>query len=249
MEQMLMKTIDDLFKELKEKDQHADSGAWQAVQGHEERLCHEAHEVQMLASVLSFDCFEDEGDAFVDLCVRLEMKAKEKGVPLFNFTLDGWGKSRQVALQIGEELQKAHPEHGICVSNGKWRLRHATEMEAISEKHIQRDLQGGDFDLEDFIEGQSQIYTFADSAILSVIDDEMPDLVAPGGNCNPSWLLYTILVGHRKTPLTSKEVNYLMSLSMDDKVAAKMPTGRDARDAHLGRRALSEAFSRLLMIL
>ncbi len=242
-----MKTIEDLFKELEEKNKHADSGAWQAVQGHEERLCREAHELQMLASVLNFDCFVDEGDAFVDLYVRLEMKAREKGVPLFHFTLDGWGKSRQVALRIGEELQKAHPEHGNCVRNGQWRLRHATEMEAISEKHIQREREGGDFDLEDLIEEQSLMYTFADSAILSAIDDEMPDLVAPGGNCNPSWLLYTILVGHRKTPLTPKEVDYLMSLSMDDKVTAEMPTIRDARDAHLGRLALDEAFSRALM--
>jgi hypothetical protein len=120
-------------------------------------------------------------------------------------------------------------------------------MEAISEKHIQREREGGDFDLEDLIEEQSLMYTFADSAILSAIDDEMPDLVAPGGNCNPSWLLYTILVGHRKTPLTPKEVDYLMSLSMDDKVTAEMPTIRDARDAHLGRLALDEAFSRALM--
>lgn len=242
-----MKTIEDLFKELKEKDKRAKSGAWQAVRGHEERLCHEAHELKMLACVLNFDCFVDEGDAFADLYVRLEMKAREKGIPLFEFTLDGWGKSRQVAMRIGEELQKAHPEHGICVRNGQWQLRHATEMEAITQKHIRRERREDDFDLEDLIEEQSLIYTFADSAILSVIDDEMPDLVAPGGNCNPSWLLYTILVGHRKTPLTPKEVNYLMSLSMNDKKAAQMPTGRDARDAHLGRLALDEAFSRALM--
>jgi hypothetical protein len=247
MEKLLMKTMEDLVKELKEKDKHADSGAWQAVQGHEERLCHEAHELQMLASVLNFDSFADEWDAFIDLCVRLEMKAKEKGVPLFDFRLEGWGESRQVALRIGEELQKAHPEHGICVRNGQWRLQHATDMEAIGEKHTQREREDGDFDLEDFIAEQTHMYTFADSAILSVIDDEMPDLVAPGGNCNPSWLLYTILVGHRRTPLTAKEVNYLMSLSMDGTAKAQMPAIRDKRDAHLGTRALNEAFSRALM--
>ena len=242
-----MKTIEELFTDLLDQMDTAESGDWQAVQGHEKRLCHEAHELQMLAGVLEHERLLDGGEALADLYVRLWMQAKKNGVPLLHFNLDGLGESRQVALRLAEELGKAHPEHDTCVLAGNFRLGAAEDMQAITKEDVKREAESGDHYLDTLVEEQTLVFTFAGSAILSVIEKEMHDLVAPDGDCNPSWLLYTILVGHRTAPLTAKEVDYLMSLSMDETVMARTLYGYDWRDARYGRQVLGEATSRGLM--
>jgi hypothetical protein len=208
------------------------------------RLCREAHELEGLAGVLDHDALLNGGWDLHNLVTRVQKHATEAGVPMFELTLDGFGDSRDVAIRVTQELEKAWAEHATVVLNAHFRQGEAKKMMAWTWQDIRDD---DDCLIDDILDEQTMTLTFAGPAILSVIESQMPEYITPDGDPNPAWLLYTILAGHRKTHLTPEEVNYLTGLSMDEKVASKVAYGLGSRASNYARKVLNEATARGLM--
>ncbi len=226
--------IDALLKKLAGNDHDA------VLDGHEKRLCREAHELEVVASVLNHDALLEGERALFPIMCELERHATNAGIPILKVELDGYGNSRDVAIRLAEELEEAWAGHGSCVLNAHFRLSSAKEM----TPYTLADLAAG---TEPDENDQTVAFSFAGPGILAVIESQMPQYVTPDGQCNPSWLLYTLLAGHRKNPLTPTEVRHLMDLSLDPKVVGRNPYGFEWREAANGRRVLDEAAARGLM--
>lgn len=213
------------------------------------RLCREAHELEVLAGVLDHDALLNGGWDLWRVENAVKTHAQQAGVPMLEVSLDGFGETRDLAIRVTEELEKAWVEHGTVVLDAHFRQSQAKRMRVFTWQDI-RDEQVDDDDdkmIDDILDEQGMTFTFASPAILSVIESKMPEYIARDGDPNPSWLLYTILAGHRGTPLTPEEVDFLTGMSMDEKVASKVAYGLGSRAANYSRKIMNEATARGLI--